>query len=34
LFLGTGPGLTGDLETDVLETVLRRSLPLRGEDMR
>ncbi len=34
LFLGTGPGLTGELETDVLETVLRRTLPLRGEDLR
>ncbi len=34
LFLGTGPGLTGELETDVLETVLRRTLPPRTEVFR
>jgi flagellar biosynthesis protein FlhF len=34
LFLGTGPGLTGDLETDVLGRVLARSLPLFGEEVR
>jgi flagellar biosynthesis protein FlhF len=31
LFLGTGPGLTGELETDVLGAVLRRTLPLHGD---
>lgn len=31
LFLGTGPGLTGELEMDVLGTVLKRTLPLQGE---
>ncbi len=34
LFLSTGPGLTGELETDVLGRVLARSLPLRGEEVR
>jgi flagellar biosynthesis GTPase FlhF len=31
LFLSTGPGLTGELETDVLDRVLSRSLSLVGE---
>jgi len=34
LFLSTGPGLTGELETDVLGRVLARSLPLLGEEVR
>ncbi len=32
LFLSTGPGLTGELELDVLDRVLARSLPLVGEE--
>ena len=33
LFLSTGPGLTGELETDVLGRVLERSLPLFGQEV-
>ena len=33
LFLSTGPGLTGEVETDVLGRVLARSLPLMGEEV-
>ena len=33
LFLSTGPGLTGELELDVLDRVLARSLPLMGEEV-
>ena len=32
LFLSTGPGLTGELDADVLGRVLARTLPLRGEE--
>jgi len=32
LFLSTGPGLTGELELEVLDRVLARSLPLMGEE--
>lgn len=30
LFLGTGPGLTGEMVTDVLDELLRRTLPARS----
>lgn len=33
LFLGTGPGLTGEIESDVLGRVLARTLPLHGEEV-
>ena len=33
LFLSTGPGLTGEIELDVLDRVLARSLPLMGEEV-
>lgn len=32
LFLSTGPGLTGELDSDVLGRVLARTLPLYGEE--
>ncbi|MFA6286562.1 MAG: flagellar GTP-binding protein [Opitutaceae bacterium] len=34
LFLSTGPGLTGELDADVLGLLLARTLPLRGEEDR
>lgn len=32
LFLSTGPGLTGDIETEVIDRLLARSLPFTGEE--
>jgi flagellar biosynthesis protein FlhF len=33
LFLSTGPGLTGEIDSDVLGRVLERTLPLRGQEV-